>query len=288
MKNGINLDRTEWVYDNYKEPLKQVGKGVGFQGVVIRSKDGEYVQSNIDGLFYKSINNMHVKQGGFNSILKYRKFYGIGSDTYLMGKSLQIKKREAAEKKYLNTPAKVILERRKKGLKRIKELRMNEKRKGTHIALEHRNKRGTCPDQLLDKIKKIAKKIGRSPSTDDFRNEYDTKFLGTIYFHFGSWVNAVKLAGFKPRKEFVKENMKDYKEKRKIELIEKLKIFYEMNKRSPLSQDFGKGVLPGRHLYGFYFRTLNTARKEAGIPLVIHGFYNKRYQIDTLLENAEY
>lgn len=272
METGIEIQKEDWVYVDYKEPLRPNTSGHGFVGVVIKSKDGEYIQSNIDGKFYKKITNAHVKKAGYDLVRDYKEHFGIGWHTPLCGDTTLKLMKEAAERRYLNTPPEVFLAMQKKGQVATREKRINEARMGSKTAIEHRNKRGTCPDQLLDKIIKLHEKLGVVPSTDDFRAEYGTKYMGIMYHHFGSWVNAVKLAGFVPRSEG-KPSYKYSKE----ELVERLKVFFEKERRSPLTKDFGYGVLPCRATFRKHWGTLNEARLEAGLPLVgksRHGILN--------------
>lgn len=272
------------MFDNYKYPIRKVKTGFGFIGVVIRSKREELVQSHIDGLFYQKINNAHVKKGGFDNVSGYKKYYGIGAMTSLMSKSLRAKQSAAAKKRYLSIPPEKLLTMKLKGFRVMKERRINENRKGSKIAFEHRNRKGTCPDQLLKKIKQLEKKIGRVPSTDDFRMEYGTKFLGVICYHFGTWKNAVKLAGFVPLSD-QKPNGTGYL---KEELLERLKMFYEINGYSPTTRDFSRTFLPCRKVFSRYWKTLNAARIQAGIPSVSHIKKGDRFALDTLLDTFDF
>ena len=52
--------------------------------------------------------------------------------------------------------------------------------------------------ELLEDLRKLAEKLGRTPTITEARNCPDMAAIATYYNRFGSWVNALKLAGLTP------------------------------------------------------------------------------------------
>ena len=266
-KAGITLSRKDWVFDNYKEPINAVENGFGYYGVVIRSKDKELVKSNIDGLFYPQITYWYVKKHGFENLKAYKDFYGISHSTPLCGKSISMRNLLNIQKYLLRNPKQT-----RDKLRQI-AIKANKSRTGEKLALEIKNKRGTCPDQLLQKLKSYKEKYGYTPTKSEFKYENNSKkHIETILDTFGTWTNAITLAGLIPANI---ERPSGYNDEY---LLECLRTFFKNNGYTPLYHHFGNGVLPGRKAYYRHFKSLNIARRSAGIPEVINNYsltYNK-------------
>lgn len=144
------------------------------------------------------------------------------------------------------------------------------------IALETKNKRGTCPDQLLEKIRECARNIKRIPSKNNFIDYCGTqKFLHIIYATFGSWLKGREMAlkNYKNKLPSIKGGRR--KTYSKEELIEYLQIFYQENNKIPTETDCGRGLIPNSNTYRYHFGGLPQARKEAGILEIPNKWTNK-------------
>lgn len=250
---GIILPESEWVVEGYKEPLKPVEGGYGYYGVLTKSKDGRYIQSHITGKFYKRINSNHTIKAGLANAKEYKDKFQLSQTTGLTGNEFKNMMRKRAIRYFVEIPVEKQYEYKSKAWKSRKKFRGRR-------SLEQQNRKGTCPDQMLDKIKKLKEKLGYVPTN----REFETLVGGvkTITNHFGTWNNALKLLGYPSNLEhgYSKE-----------ELIKRLQIFYEVHKRSPVTSDFTGGMLPDKKTYYKYWRSLNAARLQAAIPLVMHG-----------------
>lgn len=130
------------------------------------------------------------------------------------------------------------------------------------MPLEKRNKLGLCPDQVLEKIRELADKLGHTPSLIEFNTEYKGRYTGSINFQHGSYLNAVAKLGLKSAKE-VKEHTSQ-------ELLENLVEFFDKYGRIPMTTDFNRGLLgAARGTYIARFGTLNNARIEAGLNAIL-------------------
>lgn len=242
----------------YKEPLTKIKDGYGYYGVVAYSLDNKTIQCHICGKLYRSLSN-HVQMHDL-TIMEYKDKFQLARTTALIGEET----REALIKAYVNHGRKIAqLRAVDQASVKQKLAESNISRTGIKLPLEIRNKRGNCPDQLLDKIKKLRDKLGRTPSVKDFKREYDEKHTGTIYYTFGSWSNACKLAGMTSLKDTRAEHHSN------DNLLEYLRIFYKEHGRVPKESDMRRGLLPSRTAYRRRWGTLNYARMAAGIPIVI-------------------
>lgn len=251
------------LFDGYKEPLIKIEKGYGYYGTIALSKDKALIQCHRCGKMYRAL-GPHVLNTHKLTLDEYREQYKLAGSNGLIGE----KTREALIETY-DKHKRQVLERWKsmsvaeKLEWKAKHIASNKSRKGTKMRLEIRNKRDNCPDQLLDKIKRLYSKLGRMPSVKDFKKEYNEKHTGTIYYIYGSWTNACEMAGLTSIKSELQGRYS------KVKLLDYLRTFYKEHGRSPRSSDFSKGLLPSNKVYIRKFGNLNQARYEARIPIVI-------------------
>ena len=121
---------------------------------------------------------------------------------------------------------------------------------------------------LLDQIQEFYKLNKRLPTSKDFRlNKQYTN--STVFFdHFGSWNNALILAGFEPI------NIKNTDE----ELINKIIEFFILNKRIPTRRE----ILPSSSIYQKRFGSWNKAIIKAGFE----PDYNDGFGIRTIAKDG--
>lgn len=256
---GVELGEHVLLYEDYKEPLKRLPKteGFGYYGTVALSQDRKYVQCHICGNLYKSL-GMHIRQHKLTA-KAYKTRYGLSVATALVGDST----REAMQNKAVKPfdgklPPHLIEYNRKVQQGLIKH--MADKPRDDY-SLEWRNKRGLCPDQVLDKIRTLADELGHAPSHDEFRNKYKGRFMGTIRYLHGTYSEAVKKLGLQTANELRSPD--------KEKLIKELQDFQIEYGRIPMTSDFNRGLLRDRGVYIRKFGTLNNARIEAGMDAVL-------------------
>lgn len=253
---------------NYKEPLRPVKKGFGYQGAVLGTLDGTAIQCHVCGELFKSLAN-HVKTNhGYKRLADYKTEFGLAKETALVSESL----RDEMKMKTLlwwkdssEEEKKKVHEARKKRFEeyieseRFKE--QNERR--WNISLETKNKRGTCPDQLLEKINKVAKELGHTPSKKEFIDYWDSqRYVHLIYATFGSWENGIKRAGLLPKIQDRSGGWRKYEDE---ELLDLLNVFHQETGKIPSYTDCRRGILPDAGVYIRHFGSLKKARVLAGI-----------------------
>lgn len=252
-------ESTILLYEDYKEPLKAVekGKGFGYMGTLALSADRQYIQCHICGDLYASLGG-HLTARHKTNAEEYKKEFGLSVGTALVGD----KYREMRQQKVLNQvnkgnglPEHLIgyNDKRKSG-----ELKREH---GSRLSLEWRNKKGLCPEQVLEKILDLKEILGKTPSADEFNERYKGRYMASIVYQHASWVKAVKKLGMKTRDELRHPDRE--------QLLEDLQNFHRMHNRIPMTSDFNRGMLRDKTVYIRQFGTLNDARIEAGLNAVL-------------------
>ena len=261
---GEIADVDKIMFYGYKEPLRKFEKGFGYKGVLIYSKDKEKIQCHFCGKMFRALNNGHLGKVHGMTAEKYKEEVGLSPISSLVG--------EATREKLFARPYNPthMIELKKAQEKRRQIIKETGKDPQSHkkMRLEIHNQRGTCPDQLLDKIEKTIKSFGRVPNAEEFARFHNGKFLGSIKGTFGSWTEALNRLG--------KRTNKSLPLSREI-LIDELQNFYKVHKRSPRWSDFNRGLLRDASTYYKHFKNLNHARLLANVPLVVW-MGRKRYE----------
>lgn len=249
------------ILSNYKAPLKAIpeDQGFGYFGALRTSEKGTYVQCHMCGNLFQNLGN-HIGQKHGISPREYKAKFQLALSTSLTSEV----EREKRKNMGLNNWKKAPLSFRKKFMSLGRAGKKGFQLNRGKVTLETRNKRGNCPEQLIEMIRAITNRIGHRPTILEFKEE--TKLLGsggmidTVYTTFGSWARAVELAGYdrpisrgKPRKF------------NRYELIEFLKEFHKRENKIPTNSDCGRGFLPDENQYYRYFGGIKNAREIAGI-----------------------
>lgn len=260
-----SLEGEPLIFYNYKEPLKPTGNGFGYMGCILSNKEETKIQCHVCGLMFEGL-AMHARQAHGLSSREYKEKFQLAYTTALVSESRRIiLKTKTIEWLNSMSPEKPK-QYREMGHRSLREGR----RRQPLITLETKNKRGTCPDQLLHKIRVVSEAIGHSPSKDEFIDYYKSqKFIHIIYKTFGSWANAKELAGAQVLSSYFKKGDSKPSLRRKPytsdELIELMKIFYEENRKPPTETDCRRGLLPDSQIFRKVFGSMARARKAAGI-----------------------
>lgn len=242
---------------NYKKPLKKVEDGFGYLGTISQTKNGELVECHICGHLVDNL-GLHAWQKHQIKASEYRDMFQLGKRTPLCSDSFSEKKSNEWQKRW----NKLTLEEQQERIAQMREAQKNTVRVGNPTTLEIQNKRGMCPDQLIEKIEQLADKLGKSPSYQQFLDEYKGKYVGAILRTFGSWNAAKHIAGFPPLKtgSKVPHNRSPYTDE---QLLEFLRSFKKEKQRNPTYSDWRRGFLPSYHLYKHRFGGIEKARQKA-------------------------
>ncbi len=262
IKTGNSVDEVgDIFFGNVKEPLMPVPKGNhGYLGVLTYNKTKDKIQCHICGLFFKSLSGSgHLKLHGLDNE-EYKEKFSLDRTMALVSESTRVKHLNAL----LNRDDYATLQSELKKYRETDEHKQKSKttNKDKKRRIYAKNKTGTCPLQLLDRVKVLQEKLGFIPNSEDFKREYKGKYIGSIQQIYGSYNKALEYMGITPRDQFEPTYSQD-------ELIKFIKDFYMRFDRSPCNTDFKRGYLPSAHTYYRRFKSLNHARALAGVPLII-------------------
>jgi len=250
---------------NYKEPLKKVTDGHGFYGAITVTKDGKGVQCHICGLLFSSVKD-HIRHAHNISVPQYKEQFQLSDTSALISEELRQRFIDSSNTWYASLSPKekeALREKRRRGIIAYLKKHPEGFAHGKSLRLEARNKRGTCPDQLLEKIRGIKEKLGHTPSKEEFIRETKTqRFVHIIYKTFGSWSTAVRMSGMDAKE---KHNASKGKHYTRDQLLDYLKIYYQENNRPPSASDCRRSLIPSLESYINRFGSFHNARLAAGI-----------------------
>jgi Homing endonuclease associated repeat/ROS/MUCR transcriptional regulator protein len=179
----------------YKNPLEPVEDGYGYFGTIAKDKSGNFIQCHICGNFYEGL-SQHIAQNHKMPVAEYRTVFGVARKTRLTGERLYLKQRQLGRLRRAEVEKKPIL--RAKVDKALAKGREAGQVNRQYYSLERRNKLGICERQSLEKVQALAKKLGHTPSENDFAREYGRKWRTPLYYYFNTWNNAMSAAGLEP------------------------------------------------------------------------------------------
>ncbi len=251
----------ELILGNYKEPLLEVeeGKGFGYYGALRITPSGDGVQCHLCGLAFPHL-SFHLRWAHEITAKEYRKRFKLSYHARLISEKF----REAAKQRRLAWQASLTPEARAKMFKELaaagkKALQDNGYKKSTE-ALEVKNKKGTCPDQLLVKIKEAADALGHQPSFAEFNKFVGTyRYINAIRRTFGTWGNALAKLGYKSQRQ------KKFSSYEPEELLIYLKEFAARHHTTPTNSDCARGLIPSASVYKKHFGGIVKARAAAGL-----------------------
>jgi len=247
---------------HYKEPMMKIKKkdGFGFYGALLNTIDGKYVQCHICGKLFQSL-SCHVRMHHKMDCRDYREKFQLAYTTALISE----KERERMKQTTIDW-LKNLSEKEKQDMKQFAIKKSSEARKGKKIqpklTLESYNKRGTCPEQLIQQILNVSTMLNRTPSLAEFiEYTHGQRYKHLIFKVYGSWKNALKIAGLNPKK---RQNGKRiiYSDE---ELLDYLKIFGTEFKKEPMTSDCNRGLLPDWNIYKRRFGSFTKAKELAEV-----------------------
>lgn len=248
------MDSGEILYRDYKEPLTPVGGGFGYMGTIGITKDGTKIQCHVcGGLFEHLSHHVHAKHG--LKAQEYRQKFGLSTRVSLM--SDRLRKKHVQTYQYLWSP-----EHREHLRELRKKAAVSQKNSGSYgkgvkrWSLERRNRAGNCPDQVVEKIKELATKLGRAPSYLEYIAEYGHGLMRSVINLHGTYSKAVKKAGF--------TTAYDNRGYNRVELLQMINTFRQQEGRDPTYSDFKRREdLPSYSTYCNVFGGIQEARREA-------------------------
>lgn len=250
---------------NYKEPLKPLTEeqGFGYYGVLSSTEDGGKIQCHLCGELFNNLAS-HIRWEHNLTVKEYRKEFELARSTALVSE----KEREKRKKRMLDWISGLPEEKRKEYQeKRIECLNQARLENNPHgkLSLETKNKRGSCPSQILEKVREISKILDHSPSYQEMiETSGGYRYVRLAVKVFGTWNETLRMANLPNSEGKDKRGRKIYT---KEELLEYIKTFFRVNRTVPTASDCRRGLLPHDDTYRKYFGGIGNARKLAGVGL---------------------
>lgn len=236
---------------NYKEPFMPYVGGHGYQGVLLFDGVSDKIQCHFCGNWFTELSNHLHKEHSVN-VAWYKKEVGLAQSTALISEKLRSVCIENGRTQYKNLKRLTFRER----IKNPKEWSRKVKSSMKENPRERQNKHGTCPEQLLHRLKKEAERLGYTP----VRRE--TTFSRTVLRVFGTWERAIKLANL----EYRPVGMRSVPKYTDEQLLDFLRDFKVRNGRNPSTSDFNRGLLPAsRQPYKERWGRIGNILKAAGL-----------------------
>lgn len=247
----------------YKDPMQKVDNGFGYYGALTQTNDGEFVQCHICGYYFASL-GAHVRTNHGINPRDYKLTYGLRITEGMLS-PVQLKKAQDNYNKYAHkTRAEFAAMSKMAGIS-IKA--KGYQAGGNQWTAQSRNEKGNCKEQTLAKIKSLGERMGGYPTMSRFLIEYGKGQQSVVNYWFGSWDNALKIAGFKTYREKQEADRQNYA----LQTLGKIRDFFDQHGRTPLFSDFrGSSDMPDPTTIMRNYGTLNEARKQAGVPQLIH------------------
>lgn len=248
---------------NYKEPLTPVSDGYGYFGTIKSTNDGKYIQCHICGKLYANLGG-HLYRTHKISGHSYKERFGLKFTSQLISEQerMHLKTKTIEYLKSLTEEQKEEYAKKQREVYYKYGVAKRNRHKNTKEKLEQKNEKGTCPDQILDKIREVAKSLGRTPSKRDFIvHEKSQRYVHLVYKTFGSWPKAIDAAGLK-RNGNLLEVKEEYDN---ITLLDNLRDFVVRTGELPSKSDFKREILPPLPIYIEKFGSLQLAFSEAGL-----------------------
>lgn len=256
---GVVYDESQITLHNYKEPLSPVKKGFGYYGTISATIDGKYIQCHICGGLYENLGG-HLR--GKHQLLgrEYKERFGLAFMSALVSENYRNENTKRSLLWWASLSEKDKDKYKTKARANYKTKKMPQPKQ----TLETLNKNGTCPAQLLEKIKEVAQTLGHTPSKKEFIATTGTqRYVHLIYKTFGSWTTAVETTGRIPKdKNHGRGGNRKYTND---QLLDYLANFAQENGRVPSYTDFYRNLLPTLGVYERRWGNLENARQEAGV-----------------------
>jgi len=127
------------------------------------------------------------------------------------------------------------------------------------LSLNEYHHNNLSDEELLNYLIKFKEKSGRTPINDDFENNKEYPSYRTYMSRFGSWNNALELAGLSVNRYI---NIPEH------ELLNYLIEFYKENGKVPTQRDFlDNAKYPNFNNYIYRFGSWNVALEKANLSV---------------------
>lgn len=222
-------------------PPFQKAKGFGYQGVVLEDVKTGQLQCHICGKWFGQLDS-HLRGTHKVSTKKYKEKFSLLQSTALVSKKERLRRSKTMRETREEHPHCTL------GFKHNNKFASN--RKECVVPMEAQNKKGVCNLQIFEKINMLYKKLGKTPSLTDLKDEYGAGIIKILSLRYGSYLKVCKEMNFKP--VYSNQNPKYSK----VYFIKRAK---EISKKKKLQiRDF---TVSEQRAFYRYFPSLNSITK---------------------------
>ena len=224
-------------------------EGYGFQGVLLFDGKTEEVQCHFCGQWFFYLPK-HIRKEHNMTAAQYKEQVGLRKSACLLT--------ESTRERLIAVGMENRLKNLRPGGKKKKAVREKIRATLKNVTRQAQNERGTCPAQLIQRLRAVTDKLGRTPKV------CEVPFHGSLKTVFGSMERALRLAGLERRK--VGHNIKHhdgYLKSTDKELIALLVNFKEVHGREPSMSDYNRRLVRNPNLYKRRFGSWSKAKEIA-------------------------
>ena len=268
-KNKVIISGNVLLYEA-KAPYTPSGQSL--KGVLEYDPDEDKVKCHECGKWFSNIAT-HLRSHGLTAA-EYKSANGLQPGSGLICERLRIARIRTGKRNYAAGKFKPQRQQKRSTMKR----RLSAMRKGN--SAEYQNARRICPAQLLERIKKCAAAVGRTPSARELREHRISD--KTIVHRFGSLKNAVALAGLIPRQSNADKRAHYSKEF----LAALIRNFIKAHGRVPSASDCIRGLLPSIPTFISRFGSWSKAIAASGFIPPGQGAHRAHTRYATAMRNT--
>jgi len=217
-----------------KAPFVESGKSV--HGALEYDIASEHIKCHECGVFVACLAN-HIRYTHRITTRTYKLKHGLKLHSCLMGETARKIRSETALRNAASmSRAELIAKMTSMSACRSSRDTSNK----DHSLHESRNSKGHCREQLLEKLSKLGKDLGRTPTEKEFSNSGVSQ--KSLRFHFGNVRSAMVIAGLSPNSpgaSGISRRAKTTTDR----LVVSLRIFFYNYKRIPRLSDVRRGLL---------------------------------------------
>lgn len=235
----------------WEPPFVPVTNGYGFIGVLAEDFRTGDLQCHVCGKWYEQLpTHFSVKHQMTGD--SYRKKFGLFASTALKSKRIRLIQSEVISR--LQKEGKMNVGNRKnkngKSYGFTKKNKEAGNRKGIKKPIEAENRHGSCDLQIMTKIIELGKKLGKTPTLTDIKDEYGGGIISIMHNRYGSYVSYCR-EKLKMTPNFSNYNPKYGSKKEWREHLLLLGKEALKNKRRLTVKDFLPGN-EGRYVYKYF------------------------------------
>lgn len=179
----------EILIGKWEPPFAKLKDGYGFMGVLAEDSKTGQLQCHECGKWYELLCSHYTSKHGMNGE-QYREKFGLLMSTALKSKRIRLLQSKVITKLQkegrMNVGNRPNVNGESYGFKKNNKQAGN--RKGIKKANESQNKYGVCDLQIMTKILDLGKKLGKTPTLTDIKDEYGGGIISIMHSRYGSYI----------------------------------------------------------------------------------------------------